>query len=314
MKTFKHLWILFLVSVGVSSCYNEVIVEEGPIPEPAITLNQLLTSYDLWYVNINETTGPGEIPFLQTAFTVSFDFGVLLANNNLVGIGSTGNGLGIDIGGYNTLGTTLEVQHDIDGFWRLEVFQLGHDRLRIYHRPSNTSYYLTGYQRNEFDYDLLFYDNIHYFLQEYAAWEKTFTSDFGALNEFDAENFLQFLIEGGNGDVFRSSIDQNGTRIDTIFWDYEGFYEVFHVQGDPYVKTLTLDYDFLNNDFFELVVIDDRTIELLHPASGTLYEFTGRGFITYLKNGTPRKRKATSLRTMNVERKSERKNIKIKVS
>ena len=54
-----------------------------------------------------------------------------------------------------------------------------------------------------FDYDFVFYDNIHYFLQEYEAWEKTFTSEIGAINEFDNENYLQFLA-GGN-DLLRSS-------------------------------------------------------------------------------------------------------------
>jgi hypothetical protein len=40
----------------------------------------------------------------------------------------------------------------------------------------NTTYYLIGYQRSNFDYDRLFYDNIHYFLQEYKAWEKVYTN------------------------------------------------------------------------------------------------------------------------------------------
>ena len=56
------------------------------------------------------------------------------------------------------------------------------------------------FRRNaSFDYDFVFYDNIHYFLQEYEAWEKTFTSELWVLlNEFDNENYLQFLA-GGNG-------------------------------------------------------------------------------------------------------------------
>ncbi len=53
----------------------------------------------------------------------------------------------------------------------------------------------------------MFYDNIHYFLQEYEAWEKTYTSEIGAINEFDNENYLQFLA-GGSDDTFRSSQDE----------------------------------------------------------------------------------------------------------
>jgi len=50
-----------------------------------------------------------------------------------------------------------------------------------------------------------------------------------------------------------------------------------------YLKTLTLDYDFFDNEFFELSVINDQRIELYHPSSGTFYEFTGRGYIQYLR-------------------------------
>ncbi|MCB0445381.1 MAG: nicotinic acid mononucleotide adenyltransferase, partial [Gelidibacter sp.] len=44
------------------------------------------------------------------------------------------------------------------------------------------------------------------------------------------------------------------------------------------------DYDYFDNEHFELSVINDQRIELYHPASGTYYEFTGRGYIQYLKN------------------------------
>ena len=50
-----------------------------------------------------------------------------------------------------------------------------------------------------------------------------------------------------------------------------------------YLKTLTLDYDFFDNEHFELSVINDGTIELFHPASGTFYEFEGRGYIQFLR-------------------------------
>ena len=50
-----------------------------------------------------------------------------------------------------------------------------------------------------------------------------------------------------------------------------------------YLKTLTLDYDYFDNEYFELSVINDARIELYHPSSETVYEFTGRGYIQYLK-------------------------------
>src|SRR5690606_11433210 len=126
MKTLKLIFGFILVGMITTSCSKEVIVEEEyiyvPEPEPVISLGQMLSTYDLWYVNIHETQGNGEVLFLQKAFTVTFDGGVFLANNNLVGIGSTGNGFGIDVGYYDTYGMTLEVDHDLDGIWKMEVF------------------------------------------------------------------------------------------------------------------------------------------------------------------------------------------------
>nr|WP_299386689.1 nicotinic acid mononucleotide adenyltransferase [Allomuricauda sp.] len=282
MKNGKLLLGILSLGLLVSSCYTEVIIEDEFIEESPVNTALVLESFDLWYVDINATKGNGEVPFLQRAFTLSFDRGVLLANNNLVGIGKTGNGLGIDVGSYGTLFGAVEIDNDVDGTWVLDVFAVNSHSLELYDSRSNTSYILRGYQRNGFDYDQIFYDNIHYFLQEYEAWEKTYTSKLGAINDFDEENFLQF-VAGNNGDFFRSSIDGSGTAIPNLQWDFEGDYEVFDVANDPTFKTLTLDYDFLDNDYFELYVIDDNTIELYHVDSGTVYEFQGRGYIEYLK-------------------------------
>jgi hypothetical protein len=57
------------------------------------------------------------------------------------------------------------------------------------------------------------------------------------------------------------------------------------VPNTKYLKYLTLDYDFLGNEYFELSVIDDRTISFYHPNSGTTYEFLGRGYIQYKSSG-----------------------------
>lgn len=285
MKTLKLLLTITLVSTILSACYTEVIVEDPIIDPPGITLNQLLNSYELWYVNINETTGNGEVPFLQRAFTVSFINGILYANNNISGIGTNGNGYGIDVGIYGTDFNFVDIDHDIDGYYPLRVDQLGVNRIRMVDTSTNTSYYLTGYQRANFDYDFVFYDNIHYLLQEFTAWKKVYTSQAGMLNAFDNENFLTFLA-GGNDDTFLSSTDSVDTPIANLVYDYEGIYTVYDVQGDPYSKVLTLDYDYLDNEYFELNVIDDGNIELFHPDSGTTYEFQGRGYIQFLRSST----------------------------
>ena len=302
MKSGKLLFGLVVLGLFNSSCYTEVILEDEIIVESAFNTDQALQSYDLWYVDINATTGNAEIPFLQRAFTFSFVNGVVFANNNIVGIGKTGNGLGIDVGSYGTFSGVVDIAHDIDGAWTFDVYAVNNRRLELYNRRTNTSYFLDGYQTREFDYDRLFYENIHYLLQEFNAWEKTFTSELGAINDFDEENFLRFF--GDNGGFFQSSIDGLGTPITNLQWDYEGNYEVFDT-NDETLKTLTLDYDFLGNDYFELYVIDDSTIELYHVDSETVYEFTGRGFVQYLKaeDGLGKKRTKSTNKKMNVERK-----------
>jgi len=305
MKTIKLLSGFALVAILFSSCQVDVINDDYH-DTPLLSLNQLLNSYDLWYVDINKTIGYGEIPFLQKAFTVSFLGGNVYANNNLVGIGSQGNGLGISIGYYDAYDMILDIDHDLDGFSTFDVYQIDSNTIELYNPYTDTSYFLDGYQRSNFDYDFVFYDNIHYFMQEYKAWEKTYTSDVGALNEFDNENFLQF-IAGGNDSTFRSSQDEVGININNLYWDFIGDYGIGDISGNRYLKTLTLDYDYFDNEYFELSVINDELIELYHPSSGTYYEFRGRWYIQFLAPNDGASGKATTLngklRTQKTEKK-----------
>ncbi|SDS31582.1 nicotinic acid mononucleotide adenyltransferase [Winogradskyella sediminis] len=280
MKTTKLLLGFAFIVTLFTSCYVEDL---HYVEEPSVSLNQLLNSYDLWYVDINATQGYGETPFLQIAFTVSFKNGLMYANNNLVGIGSQGNGYGVEIGTYDAYDMILDVNHIIDGYDSFDVYQIDNNTIELYNPYNDTSYFLDGYQRSNFDYDYVFYDNIHYFLQEYDAWEKSYTSNYGALNDFDNENYLQFL-SGGNDATFRSSQDANMYNTNNIYWDFTGDYAVSNVSGNSYLKTLTLDYDFFNNEYFELSVINDSTIELFHANSGTVYEFKGLGYIQYYRS------------------------------
>ncbi len=286
MKALKLLSVLFLTITLFSSCV--VSVDNF---DDTISLEQLVISHDLWYVDFNRTTGNGEVPFLSKAFTISFVNGRLYANNNLVGIGSVGGGLGLQIGYYDTFNGVLEIDHNLDGFIDLEVSQLSRDEIILRDTFTNTSYYLIGYNTNNFDYDLVFYDNIEYFLQEYVAWEKTFVSQEGALNEFDDENFLEFTP--GPTNTFRSSQDEFGTNIELINWDFVGDYVVYDVEGRDDLKILTLDYDFFDNEEFELSVINDGVVSLFHRASGTTYEFDGRGNIQFKKGDANQKPRNT---------------------
>ena len=307
MKTVKLLFAFALTTTLVTSCTRDVIVDDY-YDEPVISLNQLLGSYELWYVDINQTSGYGETPFLQIAFTLSFRNGTLYANNNLVGFGPNGqgNGLGIQVGNYDAYDMILDVYHDVDGYNSFDIYQVDNNTIELYNPFNDTSYFLHGYQRSTFDYDYVFYDNIHYFLQEYDAWEKTYTSQVGTINEFDNENYLQFL-SGGNDSTFRSSQDVNIGNTNNIFWDYTGVYGVGNISGVSNLKTLTLDYDFFDNEHFELSVINDQSIELYHPASGTTYEFTGRGYIQYLRESNA---KGTITKTTVEPKKRTQKTVK----
>lgn len=292
MKTIKLLSGFALLATLFTSCYTEVIVEDY-IDEPTISVNQLLNSHELWYVDINATKGFGETPFLQKAFTISFINGVMYANNNIVGLGNTGNGYGIDVAAYDAYEMILDVKHDVDGFETFDVYRIDNNTIELYNPNNDTSYFLEGYNRNNFDYDFVFYDNIHYFLQEYNAWEKVYTSNYGAINEFDNENYLQFLA-GGNDSEFKSSQDGTGKNVNNLYWDYTGLYGVGDVTNDMYLKVLTLDYDYFENEQFELSVINDGKIELYHAASGTNYEFEGRGYIQYLKGANSKEGTTTT--------------------
>jgi len=306
MRTLKLVLGFALSATLFTSCYtDEIIINDNA---PSISLNQLLNSYDLWYVDINATQGYGETPFLQIAFTLTFDNGRLYANNNLVGFGSEGGGYGVQIGNYDAYDMILDVDHVIDGFDSFDVYQVDYNTIELYNPYNDTSYFLKGYQRSTFDYDFIFYDNIHYFLQEYEAWEKTYTSDFGGLNEFDNENYLQF-VGGGEDVTFRSSQDENGIEINNIFWDFTGAYAVGDVANDMYLKTLTLDYDYFDNEYFELNVINDAKIELYHEDSGTAYEFEGRGYIEFLRTSNTIN-KSTSEIQSSVQKKRKQKTPK----
>lgn len=296
MRTIKLLFGILIIGLLTSSC----VIENDYITEQPISLEEVITNYDLWYVDYNRTTGTNDVPFASKAFTLSFINGRLYANNNLVDIGVTGNGYGIQIGYYDTYNGILEINHDLDGAYDFEVIQVNGNTIKLRSINFNVTYYLEGYYSNTFDYNSIFYDNIEYFLQEYVGWEKTFASATGAINQFDNENYLAFTPE--NITTFYSSIDDFGTTIDLVNWDYVGDYEIFDVAGYDNLKILTLSYDTGDNEDFELSVIDDGTIELYHVNSNTTYEFTGRTFIQYLKT--------TSKNT--VENKKERKRIKVK--
>jgi hypothetical protein len=298
MKFLKLLFII--IGVLLSSCST---VFEDDFREQEIFLEQVVSNYDLWYVDYHRTIGNGDIPFVSRAFTLSFLNGILYANNNIADIGFTGNGFGINVGTYNTFSGVLETIHNLDGSNDFEVTVTSSNEIRLYNYRQNVTYFLIGYQTNTFDYDQLFYENIEYFLQEYDAWEKTLTEG-GVVNPFDEENYLGFTSE--NITTFYSSQDNFGTQVVDINWSYVGGYEVYDVVGFQNLKILTLNYDSGDVEEFELSIVNDGKIRLYNLNSETTYDFEGSGYIQYLKGDAPKKSKKATVRN------SDRKRTKVK--
>ena len=76
MKTLKLLVLFLTTGILLNSC----TLENAPYE---ISLEEVVSGYDLWYIDYHRTEGTGDIPFLSKAFTVSFLNGRMYANNNL---------------------------------------------------------------------------------------------------------------------------------------------------------------------------------------------------------------------------------------
>ncbi|QTD36371.1 hypothetical protein JL193_09380 [Polaribacter batillariae] len=304
MKSLKLLFTIIITGVLLSACTTE-----DDFRDDRFFLEDVVSGYDLWYVDYHRTIGNGEVPYVSKAFTLSFLNGTLYANNNITDIGVTGNGLGIDVGTYDTFNGLLETNHDLDGRNDFEVTVISANEIRLYNYRQDVTYFLIGYQTNTFDYDKVFYENIEYFLQEYEAWEKVATNG-GVPNAFDDENFLQFTPK--NNTTFYSSQDNFGTQIANINWSYVGAYEVFDVTGYEDLKILTLNYDGGDTEEFELSVINDGKIRLYNVDSKTTYDFEGRGFVQYLKSTNATKKTKSFVRNSNRKRTKIERKTKIK--
>jgi hypothetical protein len=300
MKSLKLFFTGMIIATLLSACTT---VFEDDFRAQEVALEEVVSGYDLWYVDYHRTLGTGDIPYVSRAFTMSFLEGTLYANNNIADIGFTGNGLGIAVGNYATFSGVLETRHTIDGRNDFEVTVMSSNEITLYNHRQNVTYFLIGYQINTFDYDQLFYENIEYFLQEYDAWEKTSTAG-GVANPFDEEGYLQFTSE--NITTFYSSKDLFGTQVADIEWSYVGGYAVFDVVGYEALKIVTLKYEGGAVEEFELSVVNDGKIRLYNVNSETTYDFEGRGFIQYLKEEKSSKSIKSTVRN------SDRKRTKVK--
>ena len=78
MKALKLLLASLAIGISFNSC--SVIVDDFD-DAYNYSLEELVQSHDLWYIDYNKTTGYGDVPFLSKAFTISFINGRIYANN-----------------------------------------------------------------------------------------------------------------------------------------------------------------------------------------------------------------------------------------
>lgn len=279
MKTILKIYSALVFVTLFVSCdqiyFEETYYESSSLNIPAVE------NYDLWYVDYHRTEGFDKIPFMTRAFTLSFDRGTMYANNNISGIGVTGNGYGIAVGNYSANSNYVTTNHQVDGRYTFSVRQISQNEIKLYNSFTNTTYYLIGYRIDDFDYDKLFYENIEYLLQDYEVWRKTRTSTSGQINNFDKENFLKFTPEDNT--TFYSSNNGASSNVSNLNFNFSGNYTLFNVNGYENLKVLTLDYDNGDVETFELKVISDKLVSLFHITSKTTYTFEGNYFIQYLK-------------------------------
>jgi len=271
---FATTLLLLLSSCSVNDDYTNI---PPPINEP--DYSYILQNFDLWEVDHSLTTGPSNssVPFIDRAITLSFFDRILYANNNFSGFGITGNGFGIPVASYVLGYNTISINHDVYGRFTLELIFLGQNKILLYDRNQGVSYTLFGYNKSNYDYDYVFFNNIEFFLQEFNAWRKISTTG-GSANLFDDENFLGFDTSGS---VFHSSIDNVNTPIDFLQWNFSGIYSISNTVN-PKRKVLSLDYG-NSIERFELIHVNDNTIDLYHYASSTTYTFQGQGYIQFLR-------------------------------
>ncbi|MBC9794492.1 hypothetical protein [Sinomicrobium weinanense] len=134
MKGIKLFLGCILIMGVAASCSTE-----DDYFEDDISLDELLISYESWYVDHRMTEGRLAVPFLEDAFTVSFWDGVFYVNYD-----NTRNGMGIDVGYYTAYDTFVVIDHDTDGVWEFDVIQHGNNEIELYDRTSGTSYFLVG--------------------------------------------------------------------------------------------------------------------------------------------------------------------------
>jgi len=151
----------------------------------------------------------------------------------------------------------------------------------LYDRNQRVTYTLNGYNKSNYNYQNVVYNNIGLLLQEFVAWKKV-SAIGGFKNPFDNKNFLGFETFDNE---FVSSNSPSNSSLNNINWNSGGYYSVLNTI-DVRKKILWLDFPD-RRDIFELTLANnglDNKIYLYHIESGRSYTFVGDGYIQFMRS------------------------------
>lgn len=270
----KNLLSLLFSIIILSSCSSD---DDNATNQPqSNSIEELLGSYDLWYVEPDQYTSDFELG--QEAITFSFVENQLYANKNLIGFDPELIGNEESTYTVEQTGNNASITIDDTSF---TVFGVSGNSLKLVNSYDNsTAFYITGYAANDFPLDDIFYERMAHFFNEYKFWQKTATE-----NPDDNEGNFATLnyIEFSEVRNFRSSEDTEDLTYDQINWQYQGSYRLTteNSEEEPISNELIFIYhtdeneEEIANDTLKVNVLNENRIQLSEPDLNIHYTFEG---------------------------------------
>ena len=271
----KNLLSLLFSIILLTSCGSD---DDSTNPPQSKSIEELLESYDLWYVEPDQPSSDFDLG--QDAITFSFVNNELYANKNLVGFDPSTMG---------NIETTYTVEQEgsnasitIDDT-EFTIFGVNGNSVKLVNSYDNTTaFYITGYTTEDFpSLEILYYERMPHFFNEYQFWQKTLTENPDENDgDFSTINYIDFF--GGRN--FRSSEDVEGLTYDEINWQHQGSYKLTtsNSEEEPISNELVFIYVDSNgvviegaNDTLKVNVVDESKIQFSEPGLNINYTFEG---------------------------------------
>ena len=270
----KNLLSLLFSIIVLTSCGSD---DDSNTPSQSKSIEELLESYDLWYVEPDQPSSDFDLG--QDAITFSFVNNELYANKNLVGFDPSTMG---------NIETTYTVEQEgsnasitIDDT-EFTIFGVNGNSVKLVNSYDNTTaFYITGYTTEDFpSLEILYYERMPHFFNEYQFWQKTLTENPDENDgDFSTINYVEFF----GGRSFRSSEDVEGLTYDEINWEYEGSYRLTTEYGEEesisneliFIYNTDEGEEEIPNDTLKVNVVDESKIQFSEPGLNINYTFEG---------------------------------------